>query len=128
MKNISKTLVNLYEAPGRLLMPDDTDQQTIMMSELIAITLQPGQEVKKKIHGFCTEAHDGAPIMNTSFSFGSLASANLYNLSKLLSDKKLYDFTAQQAVWCISNDEDPELIILMMILQVQVCFENLFVK
>lgn len=47
VKNISKTLVNLYEAPGRLLMPDDTDQQTIMMSEVIAITLQPGQEVKR---------------------------------------------------------------------------------
>ncbi|MEI7801905.1 MAG: hypothetical protein WCI97_04625 [Bacteroidota bacterium] len=110
VKNISKILVNLYEAPGRLLMPDDTDQQTIMMSEVIAISLEPGQEVKKKIHGFCTEAHDAAPNMNTQFTFGSLASANLFNLSKLLSDKKLYDFTAQQAVWCLSNDQDPEFI------------------
>ena len=110
VKNISKVLVNLYEEPGRLLMPDDTDRQTIMMSEVIAITLQPGQEVKKKLHGFCTEAHDGAPNLTTQFSFGSMASANLYNLSKLLSDKKYYDFTAQQAVWCLSNDEDPNYI------------------
>lgn len=110
VKNISKVLVNLYEAPGRLLMPDDTSQQTIMVSEVIAITLQPGQEVKKKIHGFCTEAHDGAPNMNTDFTFGSLASANLFNLSKLLSDKKLFDFTAQQAVWCLSNDDNPDYI------------------
>ncbi len=110
VKNISKTLINLYEAPGRLLMPDDTNQQTIMMSEVIAITLQSGQEVKKKIRGFCTEAHDGAPNMNTQFSFGSLASANLFNLCKLISDKKLYDFTAQQAVWCLSNDDNPDFI------------------
>ena len=91
-------------------MPDDTDEQTIMMSEVIAITLQPGQEVKKKLHGFCTEAHDGAPNLNTQFTFGSLASAHLLNLSKLISEKKQYDFTAQQAVWCLSDDEDPAYI------------------
>jgi len=110
VKNISKTLVNLYEAPGRLLMPDDTDQQTIMISEVIAITLQPGQEVKKRVRGFCTEAHDGAPNINTQFSFGSMASAHLLNLSKLINEKKIYDYTAQQAVWCLSDDEDPAYI------------------
>ncbi len=110
VKNISKTLINLYEAPGRLLMPDDTDQQTIMMSEVIAITLQPGQEEKRRVRGFCTESHDGAPNMNTQFTFGSLASANLVNLSKLINEKKIYDFTAQQAVWCLSDDDDPAYI------------------
>ena len=110
IKNISASTVNLNELPGRFLMPDDTGQQRMMIAEPIFVSLKPGQELKRKVNAFCTESHDAAPNQETSFSFGNMATGNLLSMCKFISEKKYYGSEAQNAVWCMSNGNNPDYI------------------
>jgi hypothetical protein len=47
-----------------------------------------------------------SPGTNTVFYLGQLATGHLLELARLLSINKIFDYAAQNAIWCITNDND----------------------
>jgi hypothetical protein len=96
----------LVEA-GRFMMPDDSTLQRMMVTHQELITLNKSQSVTKELYAMCSEMHDGAPRVETTFSVGKKAEGNLLALAKYISDNDYQSMAAQSAIWCLTDNNDP---------------------
>jgi len=101
--NRSDTAFVWIEAGRRLDNPVETDQDILLVREE-KIVLPPYAEVKRMLLGFCCQASNGAPKLDTTFRIGSMAGGNLEWLAGFISHKKYDTHTIQQSVWVFSDN------------------------
>ncbi len=96
----------VYIEAGRRLDSKDSTQQDILVVKDLFVILLPNQEKSVDVTGFCCQAHNGSPLAKSIFFVGQLADKNLYDLGRYLNTAKLKDNSIQNAVWCISDNNE----------------------
>lgn len=91
---------------GRLLNPDDSTIQTMLLIDDFIISLAPGEKKEVPLMAFCSQMSKSSPERSSIFSLGKRVSGPLLSISQLLSKHKIFDYAAQNAIWCITDDND----------------------
>lgn len=104
--NQSSDALNLSLAYGYRLLPDDTNVQTMLVTQSLLVRLAPKQKKNYRVYAMCSEAGDAAPGSEKKFKMGKRASGHLLGLAELIEKKKYQNHTAQDAVWCLTDNHD----------------------
>jgi hypothetical protein len=101
----SGPLTIVFEAGRRLNSADDGEQDLLMVRDQV-ITLKPGEKKKADLSGFCCQLKNHSPASGSGFGLGKLADEKLVKLAKFINGKAIRSSVVQEAVWCISDDQD----------------------
>ena len=96
----------VYVEAGRRLDSKDSTQQDILVVKDLFVMLSSMQEKTVDVTGYCCQAHNGAPKEKSIFFVGMSAEKNLYELGRYLNKAKLNSSSIQNAVWCISDNNE----------------------
>jgi hypothetical protein len=103
IENLTTDTAFVWVEPGRRLdNPDETKQDILIVKEQ-KIKLLPRQEIKTEVFGFCCQASNGSPSINTEFKIGQMADENLQWIANILDKNPFSEQTIQQAIWVFSN-------------------------
>jgi hypothetical protein len=103
--NATNQPLSLNINPGLRLDSKEDSQQDILVTKTQEIYLAAKQQRTFDIFGMCCQAHNSSPEKNSVYTLGKTADSNLVKLA-LFIDKNNYcsNFTAQQAIWTISDN------------------------
>ncbi len=104
--NQSSDALNLSLAYGYRLLPDDTNVQTMLVTQSLLVRLAPKQKKNYRVYAMCSEASDAGPSSEKKFKMGKRAGGHLLGLAELIERKKYQNSTAQDAVWCLTDNHD----------------------
>lgn len=105
IKNISSKKLDLKIEAGRILDSKNNTEQDILLTRSQKLILNPNQLQSLNLSGMCCQAHNSAPQANSDYTVGKLADTTLIKLAKYIDTNKYYsNHTAQQAVWCLSDN------------------------
>ena len=90
------------EAGSRLDSKNESEQDILVTQDQIFV-LGSFQSVNTKISGYCCQATNHSPAMNTDFTIGKPTDNKLVSLARYLSYHHEDESTTQSAVWCVSN-------------------------
>lgn len=107
LTNLTAAPLELSEAAGRFLLPDDSNLQRMMTTADVQFALKAGEVKTVHLYAMCTEANDGSPLQASNFEYGSAATGMLKKLADFIDDRKFQNEAAQSAVWAITNDYSP---------------------
>lgn len=103
--NTSRNVELKLEA-GRKLDSKKNNEQDILVTQAQDLILYAGQQRKIDVMGMCCQAGNSCPTVNADYLVGTLADSNLIKLAMYIDKNKYYnDYTAQQAVWCVSDNK-----------------------
>lgn len=111
VSNQSNDALSLSLAYGYRLLPDDTNVQTMLVTQSLTVRLAPRQKKNYRIYAMCSEAGDAAPGSEKKFKMGKRATGSLLGLAQLIERKKYQNNTAQDAVWCLTDNRDLHTIV-----------------
>lgn len=106
MTNQSSSELQLKLDYGFRLEPVDTTYQTMIVTRAFTARLAPGQQKDQRIYAMCGEAHDRSPSPSAWFAWGKRTTGHLLGLTEYIQRKDYQNSTAQQAVWCLTNNKD----------------------
>ncbi|MFM2307148.1 MAG: hypothetical protein RLZZ367_1817 [Bacteroidota bacterium] len=89
---------------GYNLVPDDSSLQTMLVTQTLIVKLAPKQKKTCRVYAMCTQAHDGGPSPQSRFELRNRTTGHLLELAELLNRKSYQGTTAQNAVWCLTDD------------------------
>ena len=92
--------------PGMFLIPEDSNKQQMMVAEEMLIALNPAASKKLTINAFCTQMSKSSPIEDLEFKAGKMAKGHLLELVKLIIKNKFFSSASQNAIWCITDNND----------------------
>lgn len=102
--NTDQTLALKLEA-GRKLDSKVDQYQDILVTQAQEMFVSAKQQKIFNVNGMCCQAHNSCPAKEQLYKVGSMADSNLIKVAKFIDKNKFYtNFTAQQAVWVVSND------------------------
>lgn len=103
--NNTNQALSLNVNSGLRLDSKEDSQQDILVTKDQGILLAAKQQRSFNIFGMCCQAHNSSPLKNSVYTIGKPADSNLVKLAVFI-DKNNYssDYTAQQAVWVISDN------------------------
>jgi hypothetical protein len=102
--NTAQALYLQLEA-GRRLDSQTQAQQDILVTQAQEIVVSAKQSKLLDVKGMCCQAHNSAPRPGALYTVGTMADSNLIRLANYIDKNKYYhDYTAQQSVWVISDD------------------------
>jgi hypothetical protein len=106
VNNKTKDDVEITFDAGEFLQPSSATMQRLLTAEAIVLTIKPKQTAQQKIYAFCSQHSKGSPALGVSFSPTGKAGRNLCSLMELVIAKKYYTYAAQEAVWCLTDNND----------------------
>jgi hypothetical protein len=105
IKNIGKdSIIVTLEAGRRLNSLNNSEQDILIVKEEI-IALKEGEEKKLDIKGYCCQASNRCPSVNSKYSVNDMADSNLVKLARFLSKSGFEKDIEQQAIWAISDNK-----------------------
>lgn len=104
--SLSADDLNLALDYGYKLEPADTTVQTMMVTQSLLVNLAPKQKKNYRIYAMCTEASQSGPNPKMAFKLGHRTYGHLLEMVELLHRKKYQGNTAQDAVWCLTDNHD----------------------
>jgi hypothetical protein len=106
IKNISNNPIHFKIEAGRKLDSKNNNEQDILITQAQELIVLSKQEKSFGINGMCCQAHNSCPKLNSLYGIGTMADSNLIKMALYIDKNKCYEnYTAQQAVWCISDNE-----------------------
>jgi len=111
VQNLTGDTAFVWVEPGRRLDNPDSGAQDILVVHEIRMVLLPHTKQTAPIFGFCCQASNKAPALNTEFKVGKMAEGNLPWIATFLSKKPYDPGTIQQAVWVFSDNHSTASII-----------------
>ncbi len=90
---------------------EEKSHQDLMTCEAMTVQLQPQQTSTFMINALCCEKNDGAPSASDTFHLVRKESGTIERLCVLLERQKNFDNTAQQAMWCLTDNNPIENIV-----------------
>lgn len=100
--NSDDSLFIMLEA-GRRLDSKNNLEQDILVTKNQLYKLKPHQKKEFFVYGFCCQASNHAPVLESLFSIGKMADSNLVSLARYCNNNKLSIPETQSAVWCVSD-------------------------
>jgi len=105
IKNLTNQKLNLLIEAGRILDSKKVEEQDILVTNTQDFFVNANQFKIINVFGMCCQAHNSSPQNNSDFAVGKLADSNLIKLACFIDKNKQYsNYTAQQAVWTISDN------------------------
>lgn len=86
------------------------ENQDMISTDRMIVSLGPNQQKNIPLNAFCIQKNDRSPSIVDSFRFKGNASPAIKELCVWLQKQKLYTHTAQQAIWCLSDNENMEYV------------------
>ncbi len=80
--------------------------QDLITTDNLIVKLKPNECKEIGVNAFCIQKNESSPKAQDAFRMMGRADAKMIELCKWLQKNKLYNHTAQQAIWCISDDVD----------------------
>jgi hypothetical protein len=113
IQNLKGQELNITFLPGhRLNSADDTEQDLLIVREQM-IVLSGSEKKNLDLSAFCCQLTNKSPGQGSGFKLGKSADEKLVKLSKFINGlDSLPDGVLQEAVWCISNNNNPSNIAL----------------
>jgi len=105
LKNRSKRPLNIRIDNGTKLEPNNQDFQNFTTVKEEILALSPAGSKKRAIRAMCMEAHDRAPSASSAYHFNGKTKEKMLGLTKLIEEKELYSYMAQDAVWALADGE-----------------------
>jgi hypothetical protein len=103
LKNlINDSLIVIVEAGRRLNSLDDKNQDILITKEEI-IVLMKHEDKWFKVKGYCCQASNHSPPVNSKYAVNTLADSNLVRLANYLNKNSFDQNVEQQAIWAISD-------------------------
>lgn len=91
---------------GTQLIPDDTAVQTMIVTQKAIFPMYPNYEYASRFYAMCGQLHDAAPIIESTFSIGTLADNDLVKLATYLGENYIQNMTGQHAMWAYTDGAD----------------------
>jgi hypothetical protein len=104
--NTSKETVTITIPPGTVFHPVDEGDQDIFVVKQQVIVLKPSEKKVMDGNGFCCQLHDASPGEGEGFTVGITANEKLKKLADFLDKKDYPEHVVQEAVWCVSDDNE----------------------
>lgn len=105
IKNLTNQKLDLRIEAGRILDSKKKDEQDILVTKAQDFFVSANQLKTINVFGMCCQAHNAAPQFNSDYAVGKLADSSLIKLACFIDKNKQYsNYTAQQAVWTISDN------------------------
>lgn len=106
LQNLRSQKTDIHLDHGRFFHPADTNVQRMMVVEEMIISLAPNQKVAVPVAAFCSQMHKASPSTDGTFAIGKRATGSLLKLTEKLSKHKIFDYGAQNAIWCLTDGND----------------------
>jgi len=104
LNNTNQPLGLKLEA-GRRLDSKEDQYQDILVTQSQEMFVSAKQQKTFNVNGMCCQAHNSAPVKEQIYKVGVMADSNLVKVARFIDKNKYYaSYTAQQAVWVVSND------------------------
>ncbi|MDQ3047685.1 MAG: hypothetical protein M3R27_09075 [Bacteroidota bacterium] len=104
IRNISSRALNLILEAGRRLDSKTDTIQDILVTHEEEFFVSSGMEKSLNVFGMCCQASNHAPDAKAIYTVGKMADSALIKLALFINKNNYYDnYTAQQAVWAISD-------------------------
>lgn len=101
---VDDSLIVTVEA-GRRLNSVNDDEQDILITKQEVICLGKKQKRSFSLKGYCCQAANRAPAMNSRYLVNVMADSNLVRIARYLSHSSYDPEVEQQAVWAISDNK-----------------------
>jgi hypothetical protein len=105
VRNISSGDLIVVLPAGLLLPPDDSSEQTLLVTLPVTLTLKANQVAGGKLWTVCTQLTKHAPGSTAQFTLGGVATGNLAAVANVIAQHNWNgDLGAQLAVWRITDN------------------------
>jgi hypothetical protein len=105
VQNNSDQKLDLNIEAGRRLDSKINNEQDILVTRSQEFFVNAKQTKTFTVFGMCCQAHNSSPRKNSDYYVGKLADSNLVKLANFIDKNKYYtNYTAQQAVWTVSDN------------------------
>lgn len=106
IKNNTPRSLNLKLEAGRRLDSKNNKEQDILVTQAQELFVSANEQKKLEVNGMCCQAGNACPTANADYLVGVMADTNLIKLAEFIDKNNYYEnYTAQQAVWCISDNK-----------------------
>jgi hypothetical protein len=106
IENISGKNLKVFLDAGRFLQPEDTNTQRMIVTKEQMISIEKGFKRNIRIYAMCSQMKNSAPSPATVFLLGKKADGKLLELCQLISKNNFQDYTAQSAIWTLTDNND----------------------
>ncbi|MCC6372527.1 MAG: hypothetical protein IT236_16100 [Bacteroidia bacterium] len=107
LQNLKQSQLQLVLNSGDLLNSSDDEEQDLLVVHNQPIVLNPGETKTVAIEGYCCQLHNSSPGAGSGFKLDKTKNKNLKQLCDYLIGKPISPHLIQEAVWCISDDNNP---------------------
>lgn len=90
---------------GRRIFSDDSTVQDIFITRHETLAIGPKQKDSVVFRGYCCQASNRAPSVQSTFSFGEMAPTSWVKLANFLHLNQFPDQCVQSAVWVLSDNK-----------------------
>jgi len=105
IQNLTSKKLDLSLEAGRVLDSKKNCEQDILVTQTQSFSVTANQQKILNVWGMGCQAHNAVPQNNSDYTVGKLADSTLIKLANYIDENKKYtSYTAQQAVWTISDN------------------------
>lgn len=102
--NLTKDSLQISLEPGTLLKALEEKYQDILVTKQETIRLKRLEKKSQTVLGYCCQASDCSPRIDSKFSVGFHSDSNLVTLARYLNTNTSETDAEQHAIWAISNN------------------------
>lgn len=104
LQNISTSHLEIIVENGRILDSEAQNHQDMMVVQEEIYALKPNEKMKKNIYAMCIQKNNSGPGDGIMYKLGNIAKPDLLSISSYIQENKYFNYGAQNAVWCISDN------------------------
>lgn len=108
LQNLLNTSKTVKIENGQTFIASDSAYQNLVVTKEMIVTIPANGNKTVELYAMCIEHHDNAPIDNVIYKEGNMAGPSLKGLTMIIEKNNYFDQIAQEAVWCIVNDNPIE--------------------
>jgi hypothetical protein len=105
IKNISTKPQTIELETGRMLQPDDSEIQPMMITQHQSYFVKAGEEKEALLSAYCCNSGKGGPGMTTTYNTGKMSAGLMNDIAHYIEDNKTDGSLAQHAVWFAASGD-----------------------
>jgi len=103
VSNLTDRTLDLDLDPGYMLEPVEHGYQAMLLTQYIKLKVNPGARQRNYIHAMCTQLHNSGPNSTLHYHVANIAPPALLQMAMFIAQHDYQSFSAQEAVWSISD-------------------------